>query len=237
MKKITTTVLSGLFLMALGAQAGAISFSQLTAAGAGSVTDALGSNVTVTGYATVDPTDVTEPSGGPYVYTQTLTVSDIDLATGLAGGSDSFSFDLIYSAAGSKLDFRASAGVLLENSDPLTVTIGNFQVLSGSGTAGFSEWSSINTRNHNEVGTFIDIYEGTTTGGSLLLHAPDYNGSNFGTHSFSTSDSSITMTYDGTSAYLNGLTFDLATIPEPATLGLIAAFGSALLFIRRRLMM
>jgi hypothetical protein len=34
---------------------------------------------------------------------------------------------------------------------------------------------------------------------------------------------------------LGGVTFD--TIPEPATLGLVAAFGGAILFIRRRLML
>lgn len=47
----------------------------------------------------------------------------------------------------------------------------------------------------------------------------------------------ITMTSDGGADHVNVAALTLQAIPEPATLGLVAAFGGAVLFIRRRFML
>ena len=40
----------------------------------------------------------------------------------------------------------------------------------------------------------------------------------------------------GGGIFLDNITVDVSTLPEPATLGLVGAFGGVILFIRRRFM-
>jgi hypothetical protein len=59
--------------------------------------------------------------------------------------------------------------------------------------------------------------------------------SNWGTFSIS-GVSSITYTYSDATNY-DGFRMDAVAVPEPATLGMVVAFGGGIMFIRRRFMM
>ncbi len=135
------------------------------------------------------------------------------MSTGRAGGKDSFAFDLSYTSAGSKIDFRPNTGILLGTTEPLTVTIENFKVLSGSGSVSFEEFTGFNFRNHDESDEVVIAHEGPDENGAVLVEADGNPSSKHVDHSISSPQSSMTLEYLGDTGYLNGVSFKLKFTP------------------------
>ncbi len=95
----------------------------------------------------------------------------------------------------------------------------------GTGTGSITGAASLNNRDPSD-------FSGETSGDYIIgTFTADAATQSFET--YGTSDGGATWT-NSSRAQLNGL--QIRAIPEPATLGLVAAFGGAVLFIRRRFM-
>lgn len=102
----------------------------------------------------------------------------------------------------------------------------------------------------------IDVFNGAVTVGTgdgdlvdqtlNLVYTTDNNGWTQTTYNFTATSSSATLRFIDQGLVLNAASstggdqlidsVSITAIPEPATLGLVAAFGGGIMFIRRRLM-
>ena len=116
---------------------------------------------------------------------------------------------------------------------------------AGSGTLNMTAVSYTNRAANGDSNlTFLDtdtrgefLLPNTSTGGSIDLVGQGFSLANGQEFIVTTDDlrDNLTARADGAGANLYGMTFEV--IPEPATLGLVVAFGGGILFIRRRFML
>jgi hypothetical protein len=221
-----------LVLGCFSAQASLITFVNLKERGGGAV-DSTNGAITVTGFNTNTILGLVAGT-----YTRTLTVTNFSFATGMSGGTDSFKFDLVQSTVSNAVQFRNTSGVLLGAYQPLTITVTNFQVLTGPVGAGvsFLKMTSaviymLDSAGNTDV---VNLYSGTSTNGTLLK-SETRGGVSAHAVSITNTLQSLTVFRSAglTTDYYNGLTFQVDVVPEPATVGMLGLGGLVVALVRR----
>ncbi|MDF7825976.1 PEP-CTERM sorting domain-containing protein [Pontiellaceae bacterium B12227] len=229
MKKIIGT--AGIVLaLAVGAQADIVE-GDVIAVDFGSVapTVANWNQLSTSSLTIADAIRLSDGAGTGVGVAMTLTAQNADATnntepTDTSLGSDDVSIYLDHSAANSTGGSGVNDLITVTYTgldDSLTYTLTGGMARAGNGSAA---WQQVYT-----VGG-ID-YEYTLVGGDTVDAYAEYTGlsSVGGVLSFTVSD------YED-SGLASISQMSLEAIPEPGTLGLVAAFGGAVLFIRRRLM-
>lgn len=150
---------------------------------------------------------------------------------GIANG-EGFTFDLTVSAVSGNgdgyVDFSsqrplldADSGVTRANS--LTITVSDLQLAAGQTYGGI-----VAVDRYDNLGGDDWVVNGETISD---------RGNNVALGAAIMGPMTITAVDDGSNGNSRLEGFDIEVIPEPATLGMVAAFGGAILFIRRKLMM
>jgi hypothetical protein len=101
--------------------------------------------------------------------------------------------------------------------------------MGGGGTANVDEWMNAST-----VDTLMTISTVDTFSQTVALSDGSFGGGDFAVFRFKIDDFENTANNSQWDVANGSMTLDV--IPEPATLGLVAAFGGGIVFIRRRFM-
>jgi hypothetical protein len=177
------------------------------------------------------------PNGGMIMNGESRTILTVGDGTG--GGTDDVVVNV--SGLGSLLRHSSVTADYLVHSDGVLNFSGNLQLYADNNkhaTLSLNGGSIVATGNLDvDFGTQADSYVEFLAGGGSLTAAYGGAFANFGAVTNDVNGIFVDTNAGGLEFTDNGSSFTVTSIPEPATLGLIAAFGGGLLFIRRRFML